>query len=140
MGSSKFMVFKFKDMVKTTVFAILGVILIAAAVYIFLGRVGGEEVYRPGTYSSDVVLPDGNFTVEVKVGKNKIKSVSVINSSETISAFYPLVESTAEEVEEYVVKEQKTEPKEETQTPMTEKMLLEAVEKSLEKAKLNAGE
>ena len=86
-----------------------------------------------------MVLPDGNFTVEVTVGKNKIKSVSVTNTSETIPVFYPLVESTAEDIEEKIVSMQVLPEETVGQSPMTEKMLLEAVEKSLEKAKENAG-
>ena len=136
---SKFMVFKFKDMIKTAVFAVLGIMFIAAALYLVMAKTGGEEVYKPGTYSSDVVLPDGNFTVEVTVGKNKIKSVSVTNTSETIPVFYPLVESTAKDIEEKIVSMQVLPEETLGQSPMTEKMLLEAVEKSLEKAKENAG-
>ena len=39
---SKFMVFKFKDMIKTAVFAVLGIMFIAAALYLVMAKTGGE--------------------------------------------------------------------------------------------------
>ena len=137
----KFLVLKFKDIVKTAVFAVIGILFFAAVIYFAFGRGDAKPTaYVPGTYSSQIELSEGRMTVEVKVGKNKIKSVSVTNESETIPVFYPLFESASKEIGKKVVKEQSTDISLETGSPMTEKMLLEAVEKNLEKARQNAGE
>ena len=136
---SRFMVLKFRDIVKTAVFAVIGILFFVFVLNMVLG--GGKDdkaVYKPGVYSSEIDLSEGRMTVEVKVVKNKIKSVSVSNMSETVPVFYPLFESTAEKIEKLVLKEQSTDVALNSGSPMTEKMLLEAVEKNLEKAKKEA--
>jgi len=133
---SKFMVLKLKDIVKTALFAVLGIVFFALVINGVFGDKGEEkDVYMPGTYSSEISLPSGNLSVELKVGKNKIKSVSVTDTTETIPVFYPLFESTAEIMEKQIVEAQGTDFALKGDAPYTEQMILEAVEKNLEKAK-----
>ena len=114
----KFLVLKFKDIVKTAVFAVIGILFFAAVIYFVFGRGDAKPTaYVPGIYSSQIELSEGRMTV-----------------------FYPLFESASKEIGKKVVKEQSTDISLETGSPMTEKMLLEAVEKNLEKARQNAGE
>lgn len=136
---SRFMVLKLKDIVKTAVVAVLGVVLVILAINTVLGK-GGEEkcMYKPGTYSSEINLSTGSLTVEVEVGKNKIKSVSVTDTTETIPVFYPLFEITAESMEEEILSAQNTDFALMGNAPETEKMILQAVEKNIEKAKAEA--
>ena len=136
---SRFMVLKLKDIVKTAVVAVLGVVLVILAINTVLGK-GGEEkcMYKPGTYSSEINLSTGSLTVEVEVGKNKIKSVSVTDTTETIPVFYPLFEITAESMEEEILSAQNTDFALMGNAPETEKMILQAVEKNIEKAKAAA--
>ncbi|MCJ7855871.1 hypothetical protein MUJ63_06080 [Lachnospiraceae bacterium NSJ-143] len=137
MGANRFMVLKFRDIIKTAVFALIGVLIILCAVYfIFSARASKEQVYNPGTYSSDIVLDNGRMTVEVKVSKTKIKSVKLTNCSEDVPVFYPLFESTAENVEKHLKKEQELSFVPDEDTPETSRVILQAVEKSLEQAKI----
>ena len=102
---SRFMVLKLKDIVKTAMVAVLGVVLVILAINTVFGRNGEEKcMYKPGTYSSEINLSTGSLTVELEVGKNKIKSVSVTDTTETIPVFYPLFESTAEKMEKEVMR------------------------------------
>ena len=136
---SRFMVLKLKDIVKTAVVAVLGVVLVILAINTVLGK-GGEEkcMYKPGTYSSEINLSTGSLTVEVEVGKNKIKSVSVTDTTETIPVFYPLFETTAQTMEKEIISAQSTDFALMGNAPETEKMILQAVEKNIEKAKAEA--
>ena len=54
MGSTKFVVVKAKELVKTAVFAVLGVIIIVGLITFFLNMGKDEDtgLYRDGTYLS----------------------------------------------------------------------------------------
>ena len=133
---SRFMVLKLRDVLKTALFAVAGVVIIVLIFNMFFGNKGDAAgVYMPGTYSSEISLPSGNLMVELKVGKNRIKSVSVTDTAETIPVFYPLFESTAESMEKQILEAQGTDFALKGEAPYTEQMILEAVEKNLEKAK-----
>ena len=96
-----------------------------------------NQVYNPGTYSSDIVLDNGKVTVEVTVSKTKIKSVELKESTEEIPVFYPLFESAADNIGNYVVKEQELSYVPDEYSSVTSGLVLDAVERSLEQAKVN---
>ena len=129
MNGTRFVVIKFRELVKTIVFAILGVIIIIGLIYFFLPKEEETAVYRPGTYYSQFTLHGETAEVEIVVDKNNIKSVSLTDMPETISVFYPLVETTAKEVG----KEQST-AIDISQNTYTAQLILDAVEKGLAEA------
>lgn len=136
MPGSKFMVIKLRELMKTAVFAVLGVAIIVALIYFAVGRLGDSQaVYNPGVYSSQIELQNGNVLVEVKVGKTKIKKVSVSSESETVPVFYPLFNTVAEDIGKQVVKQQTTQLEIEGDGSVTTALILDAVEESLAQAR-----
>ena len=138
MGANRFMVLKFRDIIKTALFAVIGAAIIAGVLYFILS--GGSEnnqVYNPGTYSSDIVLDNGKVTVEVTVSKTKIKSVELKESTEEIPVFYPLFASAADNIGNYVVIEQELSYVPDAYSSVPSGLVLDAVERSLEQAKVN---
>ncbi len=105
MNGTKFVVIKFRELVKTAVFAILGVVIIIGLIYFFLPKEEQTAVYNPGTYYAQFTLNGEMAQVEIVVDKNNIKSVSLTDTPETISVFYPLVETTAQELAKEIVKQ-----------------------------------
>ena len=105
MGKTRFMVIKFKELVKTAIFAILGTILIIAIIYFLIPHNSDDKsVYVPGVYTSKIGVNDDSLNIELTVDESQIKSVKLIHTSETIPVFYPLFESTAEYIGNEVVK------------------------------------
>ena len=134
MPGNKFMVIKFKELLKTSVFAVLGVIIILAVIYFAIGRAAGSEsAYVPGISTTGIALENGSVTVAVEVSKSKIKSVELIHNSETVPVFYPHIDETAELVSERIVKNQSTEQAE--GDSVSSSVILSAVDDCLEKAK-----
>ena len=116
MTGSRFMVFKFKDILKTAVFAVMGIVIILGAVYfIFSVGEGKNKIYQ--------------------VGKTKIKSVRLINSTDDVPVFYPLFEKTAQDVEKHIKKEQELSFVPDEYTSVTGRLIIDAVEKSLAQAR-----
>jgi len=135
--AGRFMVFKLRDIIKNAVIFIISAAVILLAVYFIFQTVSDKkQVYMPGTYTSDIVLDNGRLTVEVKVGKNKIKSVEISDYSEEIPVFYPLFGKTAESVHKHIKKEQHLDYEHDGDTPVTSSLIMDAVERSLEEARL----
>ncbi len=137
MNGTKFVVIKFRELVKTAVFAILGVVIIIGLIYFFLPKEEQTAVYNPGAYYAQFTLNGEMAQVEIVVDKNNIKSVSLTDTPETISVFYPLVETTAQELAKEIVKQQSTAIDVSSQNTYTAQLILDAVEKGLAQASIS---
>lgn len=136
MNGTRFMVIKLKELVKTAIFAILGVIIIIGLIYFFLPKAQQNALYEPGTYKAEVNLNGQTAQVEVSVSKTKIKSVVLTEVSDTIPVFYPLAESTAEELAAEIIKKQSLDVTVSSRNTYTAELLLDAVGRGLEQAKI----
>lgn len=137
MSGTKFVVVKMKELVKTAVFAVLGVIILAGLIYFFLhlGDDGGEGAYRDGTYYADMALGSETAALAVTVEDGKIAGVTLCEQSEAVAAFYPLLETAVEEVGREVTKNQSMEIEVSPQNAHSSQLVLNAVAEGLEKAK-----
>ena len=136
MGGTKFMVIKLKDLVKTAIFAILGVIILIALIYFLVPR-DKTALYNPGVYTSSISINGEDLNVEVTVTDRKIKSVALVHTSETVPVFYPLFETAMEDVSKEIVKAQSTDVELPENAQVTSQYILEAVNQALEEAKVS---
>ena len=134
MSSSKFMVFKLKEVIKTALFAVLGLIIIVGIICFFTGGKDNETAYVPGVYSCPVGLQDELAIVEVTVTKNRIQSVDLIHTAQNVPVFYPLLDSVAESVGDQIVQKQSAQITLPEESPVTASLITEAVEKCLQDA------
>ena len=134
MGSTKFVVVKAKDLIKTAVFAVLGVIILVGLITFFL-HMGTEAdgAYRDGTYYSEVVLGGETAEVAVTVTEGRIAGVTMEESGEAI--FYPVLETAMEEVAREVVATQSLTIAVSKQNAASAQVILDAVAQGLEQAK-----
>lgn len=136
MAGSKFMVIKLKELIKTAVFAILGVVILVGLIWFFLGmREDNEAMYRDGIYHTQVTLGEEKAMVSVTIADGLIADVELSDLSETATVFYPLMESAAEEVCQEVVKTQSLEISVSKGNAYSAGEVLQAVAKGLEQAK-----
>lgn len=135
MSGTKFMVIKFRELLRTAIFAVLGVVLIIALINFISSFSSKNDIsYVPGTYSTQIELNGDVMDVAVTVKKNKIQSVTLSHTSETIPVFYPLFESTAEEISKAIVKEQSLEVEIPEGAEVTGRTILGAVSECLNDA------
>lgn len=137
MSGTKFMVIKFKELLKTAIFAVLGVIIIIGLIYFFLPKTDRNAKYEPGVYTSEFALNGETAEIQVTVDSKKIKSVELKNSSEAMPIFYPLVETTAKTLGTEIVKNQSLHVKVSPHNPYTSELILGAVEHGLAQAAVN---
>ena len=145
-AKTKIVVLHMKELIYTAIFAGLGILLVVLFFFMFLPgkekeRTAETMKYAAGVYTSSILFQDSTLEVQVIVDENRIQSVSLVNLSETVETMYPLVKPALEEMAEQIIKNQSVERiSYNPDNQYTSIMLLNAVEKALEKAKEGAEE
>ena len=137
MGSTKFVVVKAKELAKTAVFAILGVIIIVGLITFFL-HMGDDDntgMYRDGTYYGEMETGGETTVIAVEIENGEISAVSAEETSEVVAVFYPLLTSVVEEVGDKVIASQSLTVEVSPENAYSAQIVLDAVAECLEKAK-----
>ena len=132
MKSAKFKVIKLKEVIKTGVFALVGLAVILLIIYFLVpGGMNKTAKYTPGTYSAEIMVDNEPITLYITVTDKKITGVELGEVSETLPYFYPLFESTAQAVGEEVIKKQSLDVAIPEDAPVTAGLILDAIEEGL---------
>ena len=101
-AKAKIVVVKAKELIYTALFVCLGIILILLLIFMFAPEEKSTKtsagVYTPGVYTSTITLGDNTLDVAVSVDTDHITSVSLNHLSDSVSAMYPLIEPSLEEI------------------------------------------
>ena len=139
-AKTKIVVLHMKEVIYTTIFIVLGIVLIFLLIYMFgPGRHQKADTdqpkYKAGVYTSSIQFEGQTLDVQVVVDENHINSVSFVNLNDTVATMYPLMQSSMDSISEQVCQTQSVDNisySEENQ--YTASMLLNAVESALNKA------
>lgn len=151
-AKTKIVVLHMKEVIYTGIFAALGILLIVLLAMIFLP--GKEEasdagqntapasttsLYIPGIYTTELILGGQTVDIEVIVEADSIASIRLVNLSEAVTTMYPLLQPTFDAVCSQVYEKQSLENiSYSAESKYTSLVLLQAIGKSLEKAKPTA--
>ncbi len=114
-SKTKIWVLKLKEIISTVIFVVLGIILIILLFLIFTGKSKKEKeatnahTYSPGVYTASIVLATNPVELAVTVDEDQIKSIDIINSSESVETMYPLISSSLESIAAQVIQNNSTE-------------------------------
>ena len=116
---------------------LIGVIVGAGIIFAVINLFGGESkaTYAPGTYTAEIILQGNPINVEVTVSKNQIENVALSNLNQSQEGFYPSFSSCIAEVSKEVVANQSTDFPRSSAYPVSEDIILQAVDKALAQAK-----
>ena len=134
MGSTKFMVVKAKELIKTAVFAVLGVIILVGLIAFFLNMGKEDGAYRDGTYYGEMQLGGETAEVAVTIAEGRIADVSMEETTEAVAVFYPLLAEVMETVGQAVIENQSAQIAVESENPHSAQAVLDAVAECLEQA------
>lgn len=141
MGGTKIIVLKLKEIIKTALIVIAGIILILLLIKFFLPKdkdnAGESARYTPGTYTAEIYLSKGSADVEVTVSEDKITKVALKNIDESQEVFYPLLKPTMEIIASEILETQSLTVDIPSENTVTGQVLVGAIEEALEKAKQN---
>ena len=138
MKHTKFVVVKLRELIKTAIFAVLGLVILIGLITFFLRMGGGERGeggYRDGVYEGALQTGQTEAAVSVTIDKGKIKDVSLTQKDDALKVMYPLVETTLAEVKEDVMKNQSAVMKEGKDYTYTAQAVMGAVSECLAAAK-----
>ena len=135
MATNKFMVIRFKELLKTGIFAVLGVIIIIAVIHFAQGKLSdATSLYIPGEYSSEIELENGTIAVKVTVDRKRIIAVDIVDEKKAVPVFYPLFVAVGEQLAEKIVSEQTTQIDVGGGNEVTASMIIEAVDNGIKQA------
>ena len=112
-SNTKIVVLKSKELIYTGIFLVLGILLILLLFYMFSPdkkndkkKISGEQstqeeivtTYAPGVYTSNLNLGGSSLQLSVTVDENTISHVDIVNLDETVSAMYPLITPSLDEI------------------------------------------
>lgn len=159
-AKTKIVVLHMKELIYTTIFAVLGILFIVLLAMMFLPgkdkekdnepkaeNTSGSEpamaevssLYIPGIYTTELVLGSESIDVEVIVDKDSITSIRLVNLNDAVTTVYPLLQPTLESICEQVYESQSLESVTYTaESKYTSLVLLEAIQASLDKAAAQA--
>ncbi len=137
MKNTKIMVFSLKDIIRSTVLFVTGLIILLFIIFMFLPK-NDQEVqsskYIPGEYTSEIILNDSKINVVVVVDEYEILDVLLLDLNETQEVFYPLLKPTMVALSESIIRNQSTSVETSAISIETTKILLTAVDDALSKA------
>ncbi len=139
MGGTKIMVFQLKELIKTGIFVLIGLILIIALIVFILPKNTNDSAfngYAPGSYAAQIILHSKPVEVVVTVSDKEITNIELLNMKSDQEAFYPLFKPTLKELSKQVIKYQTTKITTSTETAVTSKILLNAIDAALKQAEV----
>lgn len=140
MRSTKIVVLQLKEIIYTALFVVLGICLILLLIYMFSNKKDASTptmaTYVPGVYTSSIVLEKQPVNVEVVVDKNHINSIRITDLDSAIATLNPALVPTLNDLEMQLVNDTSFENLQiHTETKHTSSLLVNAIEKALDKAK-----
>lgn len=125
-------VIKMKQIIKAAITLVFVIGIIMGVV--FMLEKGTQPTYSPGTYSAQIVLHNSPVSVEVTVSKHSIEKVELVNMEESQEVFYPLFNTSAQELAKEIVAKQSVDIAPDSNYTVTGGIILDAVRLALEKA------
>lgn len=138
-SKTKIVVLHMKEIIYTIVIALLVSLLIGLFFFMFSSKTSPvtpeKQRYAPGVYSAPITLNNTELAVEVAVDETSIQSVRVSNLDEAVTAMYPLLQPTIEDLSDQICQVQSLDEIELSEdTPYTSRLLLNAIETALAQA------
>jgi len=143
MVKSRFVVLRMKDIIRTGIFIIIGIVLLIALIWFIMPSnngandegVGSFGSFVPGTYTSYIVLHNRPITVSVTVDEDSIIDIAISELEEIVEVFYPLINPTMTHLSQQVIRTQSTLYEASVERLHTSRILLEAIDMALAQAR-----
>lgn len=140
-SKTKIIVLHMKEIIYTVIFATLGILILCLLFFMFSGNRHSpvsDKKYAPGIYTSSFTLGNENLELEISVSDSSIDSIRIANLSETVTAMYPLLQPSLEDLADQICQSQSLNNLTlSNDSPYTSQLLLNAIRDALKKAAAN---
>lgn len=140
-AKTKIVVLHMKEIIYTTVFVVLGILLLILLAIMFFPKgeknTSQQQKYVPGIYTSTVTINNTNLEIEVSVDSSHINAIRCSNLDESVTTMYPLVQPAIESIAAQIYETQSLENITYSEdNPYTSQVILNAIEDALKKAEV----
>ena len=155
MSKPKIVVLRMRELIYTAIFALLIITLLLLLFLMFHPKESGSQSsteipsekessteqtsaasYTPGIYTSCVSVSDHYTDIEVAVDSDKIRHIRLVNLGESVTAAFPLVEPSLDELSRQICQTQSLDGITcSRENKYTSEMLFQAIQNSLAKAR-----
>jgi uncharacterized protein with FMN-binding domain len=132
-----------KDIIRTGIFVLIGIILLVALIWAIMPRGGPEAAigadfgnFIPGTYTSYIILHNRPVGISVTVDEDRILDIVLSEMDEAVEVFYPLIRPTMVNLSAQVISTQSTEIQAPPETLHTTRILLDAINLAIYQAQV----
>ena len=141
MVKTRIIVLQMKDIIRTAIFAAIGLAVIFFLIWMIMPSGSASEAriegpFIPGSYTSYIVIHNRPISVVVTVDEEVITSIELLNMAETQEVFYPLIRPTMESLSSQIIRSQSTDIDPPLEVSVTSRILLDAVNTALMQAKV----
>lgn len=140
-SKTKIVVLHMKEIIYTGIFLILGILLVFLLFFMFQSKEAvttSSNLYQPGIYTSTISLSNASLEVEVTVDETSITSIRFSSLDETISASYPLLEPSMDEIATQIYETQSLDNiSYSSDTQYTSQVIIDAIQAALDKSILD---
>ena len=148
MIKARFVVLRMKDIVRTGIFILIGVVLLIALIWAVMpSRNAGDGTnmydtgsFIPGTYTSYIILHNRPVSISVTVDDSHILDIAISDMDQSLEVFYPLIRPTMDELSQKVLTTQSTNIEARLETQYTSRILLDPINMALFEALAAADE
>ena len=140
-AKTKIVVLHRKEIIYTTIFVVLGILLLILLIFMFFPKgeknISKEPKYVPGIYTSTITVGNTNLEIEVSVDSSHINAIRCSNLDESVTTMYPLVQPAIESIATQICETQSLENiTHSEENPYTSQVILNAIEDALKKAEV----
>lgn len=146
MSNTKIVILRMKEIIYTAIFVGLGILLILLLLIMF-HPAGTDEAspdssdetakYTPGVYTTEVALGENKINLQIYLDSDHVNHIKLTSLNDTVETMYPLISPTVENISKQLsngVSIDNVVLSSESQ--YTQTLLLEAINKTLQKAEL----
>ena len=144
MVKSRFVVLRMKDIIRTGIFILIGIVLLVALIWAIMPNRSPQNdtgsvsatfgSFVPGTYTSYIILHNRPIVVSVTVDEEAILDIAISEIEETVEVFYPLIRPTMTTLTQQILTTQNTNIEAPLETLHTSRILLDAINMALYQA------
>lgn len=141
-ANTKIFVFKAKELIYTAIFILLGILFLLLLIFMLLPNREKAKTSEPamdyiaGIYSSSIHLGGSSLDVKVTVTDEKVTSISLSGLNDTVSAMYPLLEQTVNDINQQLATAGSIEDLTfDSESQYTNTLIKQAIQNAVSKAK-----
>ena len=141
-ANTKIFVFKAKELIYTAIFILLGILFLLLLIFMLLPNKEKTKTSEPamdyiaGIYSSSIHLGGSSLDVKVTVTDEKVTSISLSGLNDTVSAMYPLLEQTVNDINQQLTTAGSIEDLTfDSESQYTNTLIKQAIQNAVSKAK-----